>query len=602
MIRQILTSITVIALCSTALAQRELDRTEILQIFETLTSQPQKTWIPSGTIQAQHHEHEASQTTDDNEIESRIAEAVQAYLGNPDKIELTEGLQQMRLEAIPFNIRYKLSNEYTMDSDVIVKSDGDRFYWEINVDSRTDSVNPGAELEDNFLTEQFDLSCNQKRVFAWDGQRYITYFSPVNHAIITETPGRVNGPLTAGVITWGYGRYSLENLSDANSAAVETEVDGQMQIQLTVTNSDRQETFVLDPAKNYALKRYLADLPNNSSVLHIYDSYQSINGNWCPGSILIERYDTTAQPQRLVAQDIWDFVSISTETPQPSSFEVDYEIDTFIEDFCFGDEPLRYHYSNPEQPPVSSVDTDELMMYRLMVVNAGDKWNCATASLKYVCDKLGVSQSLENLSQIVHGAARNTTLSEMQQFTESVGLNGIAVKTDIETLKDLSSYKVIVHLPMQNHFAVLGDIDSQYVRLIDLSSNNFYFRRSVDCFNSVWDGTAFLVANGPIAAERKFAMIDKAALGEITGSGGGGERCNYQCSGSGNSPCQFVGGSCGGTHTIYYARTCCGWATSGSCSESSMIYMKKEPCIEDPYTSDCVGNGNWTSYYMLACN
>ena len=35
-----------------AFADRELDRAEILEIFQQLTSQPKKTWIPAGTIEA----------------------------------------------------------------------------------------------------------------------------------------------------------------------------------------------------------------------------------------------------------------------------------------------------------------------------------------------------------------------------------------------------------------------------------------------------------------------------------------------------------------------------------------------------------------------
>ena len=53
-------------------ADRGLERTEILQIFQQLTSQPQKTWIPAGTIQASHEEYKAPKTTDLNEINNQI--------------------------------------------------------------------------------------------------------------------------------------------------------------------------------------------------------------------------------------------------------------------------------------------------------------------------------------------------------------------------------------------------------------------------------------------------------------------------------------------------------------------------------------------------
>lgn len=40
-------------------ADRQLDRAEILQIFQRLTNQPRKTWIPTGTIEAIHEEYRA---------------------------------------------------------------------------------------------------------------------------------------------------------------------------------------------------------------------------------------------------------------------------------------------------------------------------------------------------------------------------------------------------------------------------------------------------------------------------------------------------------------------------------------------------------------
>src|SRR4030042_6741978 len=198
-----------------AFADRELDRTEILQIFQKLTSQPRKTWISAGTIEATHEEYRAPKTTDPNEIKSQINERIQEYQNNQNKRELTESLQKMQLDAIPFNVRNELSNDSRMNSTVSVRFDGERFYWEINADSREDSLKPGADLAGNFMTEQFDLNWTAKRIFEWDGEKYTTYFLPGNHAIIDSTdntPHVVNGPLTAGIIPWGYGFYTYENL------------------------------------------------------------------------------------------------------------------------------------------------------------------------------------------------------------------------------------------------------------------------------------------------------------------------------------------------------------------------------------------------------
>jgi len=588
--------------CSTVIADRELDESEILNILTELTQSPTKSWISSGSIEATHTEYRASQITNVDEINLHITQETQAYRDNPDKIQKTEELQAMMLEAIPFNVRYKLSNEYTMTSTVTIKVDCEKFYWQINVVSRTDFVKKPEELKDNFLTDEFDLGCNTERIFAWNGQEYVTYFKPVNHAIITDTPSGVNGPLTAGVIHWGYGNYTPENLSRTDLVGLETEINGQKQIQLTVLRTDGlQGTFILNPSYDYAVEQYSAHLPNNTFVLQFYDDYRQVAGKWCPGSILIEKYDTTQNPHRLIARDIWDFTSFDDQKPSSISFEVSYEIYTYIEDFSFGIEPLRYFYSAPLPPSVKKVDTDELIWQRLVMVSATSKQNCATASLKYVCDKSGIDCPPEILSHMVYGKRSVTSLAQMKQFVEHLGLDAWAARFDIETLKSLSNYQVIIHLPDREHFVVLGDIDDKHIGLIDLSSNRLYDRYSIDSFNSIWDGMALVVSRNPVKRVGNFITLDNIQLDKIVGACPNGEQCNTSCSGSGDSPCQEIGGDCGGTHTIYYSRTCCGSATAGACLDSEMVCKKSENCGLDE-NLDCTGEGNWTTSKMLACN
>jgi len=291
------------------------------------------------------------------------------------------------------------------------------------------------------------------------------------------------------------------------------------------------------------------------------------------------------------------------ETPEASGFDVAYESDALIEDFTVGAEPLQYRYSSPELPALSRVDTDELKIQRLMIASAGSRYaqNCATASLKYVCDKLGSSRSFEELGELVCSEGKGTTLLAMRDFARAAGLNAVAVRTGIEALKGLSDYEVILHLPRQNHFVVLGDVDGEYVRLIDLDKNRFYYRQSIERFNSMWEGTALLVAKGSVAAKGDLARIDDGGLERIVGVGCGGKQCNTVCSSSSEIPCEAPGGSCGGTHIIYYARVCCGNAASGTCSSSEMIHRKIESCTTDPHTLKCDGIGNWTSYMISAC-
>jgi len=594
----LLTVVLSLSVSCVAFADRQLNRAEILQIFEKLTSQPRKTWIPAGTIEATHEEHRAPKTTDLNEINNRINEKIQEYQSNTNKRELTENLQKMKLDAIPFNVRYRLSNEYTMNSTVVVKYDGNRFYWEINVNSRTDSVRPSADLEGNFMTEQFDLDWNARRIFAWDGEKYTTYFLPGNHAIVDttgSTPHVVNGPLTAGLIPWGYGYYTYENLSAAESSAVEKYIDGQTQIHLTLNNLDASEmVFVMDPGKDYAVISYSINDFDTLISKH-YGNYQMVSGNWVPTNILIERYD--AWTNKLLASDFWNFTKVGGDAPMPWSFNVEYEADALIEYRSYvTDKPAMYRYSH-------TVDTDLLLVERLVFAASEgiQPQNCATAALKYVASQLGKDVTDRQLAQLVSEPDKTASLYAMKRFVQGLGLYCRAVKLDIQTLKSLDGCEVILHIPNKNHFIVLGDIDDRYVCSIDLANDKFYYRTDVGFFGMDWtEGTALLISNQPIQIQGNFIDIDDGKLQTMIG--GSGYSCTNLLQEYDVVYCSYFGGECWGYCEVYLTRYGCEAAESGSCSRSRMLRYAESPCILDPYYPDgCTITGEWTCYYMWAC-
>ncbi|MHC4325324.1 MAG: hypothetical protein ACYSUX_13760, partial [Planctomycetota bacterium] len=404
----VLTILCLFSVSGIAFGDRKLQRAEILQILENLTSQPRKTWITAGTIEANHEEYRAPEITDESSIGAQITAAIREYQNSPDKPELTEELQKMRLDAIPFNIRSRLSNEFTMNSTVVVKYDGDRFYWEINVGSRSDSVRPNATLQSNFMTKNFNMEWNSRRIFSWDGQKYTRYSLPANQVMVDTTnslPHVVNGPLTAGLIPWGYGLYTYEDLSAAESSAIEKDINGQTQVHLTLNNSDGSEMlFVLDAGNNYAVVSHTTDGPERI-ISRQYDDYRLVSGALVPMTILIEQYDTFTN--RLLVTDFWKFTSISGNTPSAADFSVDYEPDALIEySSDVTDKPALYRYSY-------TVDTDQLLTERLdYAASEGvQAQNCATAALKYAASKLGRDFDYRQLAQLADRPDRVTSLS-----------------------------------------------------------------------------------------------------------------------------------------------------------------------------------------------
>jgi len=579
-----------------AFADRPLERAEILQVFEKLTSQPRDTWIPAGTIHATHKEYRAPEITDPIEIKNRIREEIAKYQNNPDKPELTEELRKLKLDAIPFNTHYRLSNKYTMSSTVIVKFDGNRFYWEINVDSRKDSVKPSRNLEGNFMTDQFNLEWNARRIFVWDGEKYATYFLPGNQAIVDTTgskPHVVKGPLTAGIITWGYGYYSCENLTAADSSAVEKYVDGRTQVHLTLNNPDGLEMFiVMDPAKDYAVLSCRINGSGNEVISKRCAGYQLVSGNWVPTIILIERYE--AGSNRLLSRDIWNITSISTDVPEGYNFDVGYENSALIEYYSsVTDNSVMYRHSN-------RINTDRLLAERLtFAANEGLRTqNCATAALKYALSQLGKDVTDRQLAQLVDGQKRQTSLYSMKRFVQWMGLYCRVVKTDIQTLESLDNCEVILHIPGKKHFVVLEAIDDSYVWSIDLTSNKFYYRTDIDFFGMDWtEGTALLISKQPIRLRGDISDIASPRLAGIIGAAG------YSCSNPIQAPyvvsCTEVGGGCWGVYQQYHFRLGCKSDVSGSCTSSKMIRYDESPCIDDLW--GCTITGDWNTYFMRAC-
>ncbi len=595
----VLTILCLFSVSGIAFGDRQLERAEILQILQKLTSQPRKTWISVGTIEANHEEYRAPKITNTTAISAEITKAIREYQNDPDKPELTEELQKMRLDAIPFNVRYRLSNERTMNSTVVVKFDGSRFYWEINVDSHRDSVKPGAALENNFMTRQFNLEWNARRIFAWDGQKYTRYSLPGNHALIDAaglTPHEVNGPLTAGLIPWGYGLYTYKNLSAAASSAIEKYINGQTQIHLTLNNLDGSEMlFVLDAGRNYAVISHSTDGPDKI-VSRQYDNYRLVSGVMVPMTILIEEYD--AFTNRLLATDFWNFTSISGDTPSVGQFSVDYEPDALIEYYSdVTSKPALYRYSY-------RVDTDWLLTERLdYAASEGIRaQNCATAALKYAASQLGKDLTYQQLAQLVNRQDGATSLNKMKDFVQRSGLYCRAVRTDVRTLKGLSGCQVILHFPGKNHFVVLEGIDNEYAWSVDLSKDKFYYRTDLNFLGMDWtEGAALLISDRPIQLQGNSTEIADSQLSSIIG--GSGYSCTYLLQEYNIIYCSNpLPGICLGMYEGYIRRYGCESAESGTCTEERMVRSAECPCIVDPYNPyGCKITGDWTFYYMWAC-
>lgn len=596
--KQIFLGVTIL-LCVNCIvfADHTLKRSEILELFDELTDQPKKTWISSGTIEAIHDEYRAAKTTNEAEISSQIDQEIEEYKNSTDKVELSEELQSMKLEAMPFNVRYELSNEYSMNSHVVLKYDGEKFSWEINVNSRTDSVTPGEDLEDNFMTNQFDMDFNAERAFVWDGQKF-TFYSISSNKAFVDAEGRfphvVTGPLTAGVVPWGYGRLASDKLSEYEASAIEVNVDDGKEIHLTLSDSDDTKMlFVLDPDKDYAVLSCLFTGQNTIEARQ-FDNFKQVSGNWIPNTILVEEYDDLENDP--LVSDLWMFTSINSSTPPAESFQVDYKNNALVEYHCPNNEkPLIYQYAD-------KVDFERFIAFAVSENKSDIPQNCAIAALKSATMQLGKEVVSRPVTKLVSEKDKSTNMYEMKQFAQNLGLHARVVKTDIDTLRSLSDCKAIVHLPEKNHFVMIDHIDNQHVWIFDLTSNKFFYSTDINLFVKDWDeGTALLISREPVELKGNTTEIADARAHRFVGASG--YTCTDVLQGDYVVFCQYSGGNCYGDYQRFFKRYGCEAAESGTCSYSLYTRKVASVCINDPYyVYYCTITGDWTYYYMWACN
>lgn len=588
-----------LSFCCSVFADRELSGTETNQILQKLTSNLRTIWMQAGTIEAAQEEYRAPKTTDEQYILSETRKRIEEYQNDDEKAEIADSLQKMALDAIPFNVLYRLSNEYTMKKSTILSFDGIRYYLDITVDSRQDSVQVPDELKGNYKTEQYNLNWNGRRIVCFDGENLTTYNPAINHALIETTnivPSGSISLLSIGIIPWGYGNYTYEQLTKIKSAAVEKSVDGYAQIHLTLTHADGSESiFVLDPAKSYAPLSWIVEKADSTTV-NLYNGYKLISGSWVPTSIVIEKFD--AATNKLLAGDYININSISGEIPSSESFRVDFGANTLIERFYDITKPELIYFSS------NTANTELLMAERVAYMASEDAktQNCATASLQYAAMQLGKNILDQQLSQLVNPVDQKTSLLDMKKYAENLGFYCEAVTTDIETLRKLSGCKAILHIPGRSHFVLLDHVDDKYVWIIDLTDNKFYYRTDISLFSLDWtEGTALLISNKPITLPAEAVEIPSDQL--IGYTGGSGWSCTYLIQSSRIIRCILAGYSCDSRdYQVIYPRWGCEYAESGSCPEDIFIQKKTYPCYYEPYIVGCqVLLDEMQIYYMWAC-
>jgi len=378
---------------------------------------------------------------------------------------------------------------------------------------------------------------------------------------------------------------------------VEKDINGNLEIHITVQTQAQEMVFVLDPAKNYAAVSSSVNKPGQLLVKTTFANHQLIDGVWIPRTISIEKYNQQSDPAQLLTHDYWTFNSVNTTVPGPGLFKANYEKKALVEyKSLSASKPVLYHYSD-------EADTEQLLLNKLQSSAAldADGQNCATLAIKHVADKFGKDVNAVELLGLVEDSEKLTSLNKLQQFTQQLDLYSACVKTDLSSLSNLSNCQIILHLQNAEHYVVVSHIDGENVWVIDLTSDKFYYNIKQEDFDQLWgNGVALLVSSSPINLQGNFTLLNNNQLQTIKG----GSVPNYSCSDLVQSyDVQYCAAMCGGYYRTWYNRYGCEVdAQGGTCSGSAMVGNVKSHCIENIYDpGTCTITGTWYSQYMRAC-
>jgi hypothetical protein len=297
----------------------------------------------------------------------------------------------------------------------------------------------------------------------------------------------------------------------------------------------------------------------------------------------------------LLRSDKWDFGTVSTAVPGPEKFSVSLGAGTAVEYYStMSSKASVYRYSN-------AVDTDLLLAERLAYAagEGSQLQNCGTASLQYAATQMGKTPTASQLAQLID-ADGQTTMYDLKQCAQRLGLYCRVVRTDLATLETLSGCKAILHLPGQDHFVVLDHVDDRYAWAVDLSKDAFYCRMDRAFMANDWsDGVALLISNQPITGA--FSDLSDGSLRNI--HGGAGWSCTELLQEEWIIPCDDAGGyNCYGYFQWYFERWGCESAPSGTCTTSQYARMAGNDCYWDVFGGSCQVTGTWDWYGMAACN
>lgn len=550
-----------ICLSAFAFADQEFDAAQTEALLGTLTGSPRRYWIDSGTITARH-------------------------------------------------LEYRRPDDYFAQSTETLAFDGQQFRWEITLDPEDASGDAFSALKNPPTRTIPDKAVNQKRLYCWNGLHYTRYYPRAGYAVVsadTQPPAlSLLGPLSAGIVPWGYGDFQLAELLSRQPDAKEITQQNRTLVQLHFVNKNitppLDNTLILDPEKNYAVLSFTME-NEGGLIKNTYSDYTFHETDWVPHIVRIERLLKTPNASELISYEDWQLTQVSLTAPAESLFQIKTKDGTMVEMHqAGGQKSFLYHASDKKN--ISEILEEKLSLSSLP---EDEPQNCATAAVRHLARHFSRTIPEDKIASLVMQETGQTSLFQVKQNLEEAGLYCMAVQTDLETLRSLIDHcTAIVHLPGFRHYVILDRIDQEAVWTIDLTSRKFYWKQSIRNFVQDWyEGTALLVSDQPTHLPVQMPTMDTTQLYNIQGGDFGTYSCSemIQTDMPQTCPEPISGFLCGGAYYNFIERYgCIEDENGGTCIGYGMEGYHFSACINDPQKQGtCMLTGSWGTGWIRAC-
>ncbi len=299
-------------------------------------------------------EHILPKTTDEKAIRARVDRRLDQFRELQQKNPQSEKTRFDLELAIPFNARYDLMNESTTKSRITYRWQGDKYYYDMEVLDRQDSIKPSKELRELGTTHVFMTKWNGQRIFTFDNDKAVNYFKPAHAVHIQRGRLRLQNPRAWGIPAVMGQLANSQTLNGYNWSTQPVKINDKPHQELLGEGPEGQWIRIIyDPGFETRPLHVEYQGQYSAAAAH-YGNYEQIDDQWFPKKMFLQSYkievnpDTGQTSRKLYKEITWEIERADpAPTFGPDSFKAGLQPGDRVTDFRYNP-PFQYVHADPE--------------------------------------------------------------------------------------------------------------------------------------------------------------------------------------------------------------------------------------------------------------